>query len=66
MARRDTQDRQLAEELGWRFLRYAKHGSLYGCPCGQHVITVSSSPGRGRATGNLHSQLRRCPEANDD
>lgn len=52
------------EAAGWRLLRQSKH-SIYGCPCGQHKLTVAVSASDWRAVRNSASTLRRllreCP-----
>jgi hypothetical protein len=49
---------KLFKEHGFTLVRQTNH-QVWGCPCGHALITIATSPCKGRGDSNAKAQLRR-------
>lgn len=47
---------------GWHLIRSRKH-LIYGCPCGQHLLTAPATPSDPRSIKNTSAQFARLSRA---
>ena len=61
MSKTRQQIADLLKEGKWHIVRNTGGHAIYRCACGNHQISVPTSPSDHRALANFKSDLRRCP-----